>query len=73
MAGRESGCDSLSRVSHIPKSGATEEHPNTWHVDLAAKTKVAQVGLDWHQKGDLFTAQWAQDTSGGCTILTGCS
>ncbi|KAK4829588.1 hypothetical protein QYF61_005688 [Mycteria americana] len=50
--------------AHIPKGRATEEHQNNQQVDQAAKTEVTQVDLDWQHKGELFTAQWAHDTSG---------
>ncbi|KAK4823895.1 LOW QUALITY PROTEIN: hypothetical protein QYF61_007960 [Mycteria americana] len=33
-------------------------------VDQAAKIEVTQVDLDWQDKGELFIAQWAHDTSG---------
>ena len=49
--------------AHVPKSQATEEHQNNHQVDQAAKIEVAQVGLDWQHKGELFIAQWAHDTS----------
>ncbi|KAK4810590.1 hypothetical protein QYF61_007327 [Mycteria americana] len=50
--------------AHVPKSQATEEHQNNEQVDQAAKIEVAQVDLDWQQKGELFIAWWAHDTSG---------
>jgi len=50
--------------AHIPKSQTTEEHQNNHQVDQAAKNEVSQVDLDWQHKGELFTAQWAHDTSG---------
>ncbi|KAK4810994.1 hypothetical protein QYF61_014466 [Mycteria americana] len=50
--------------AHVPKSRATEEHQNNQQVDQAAKIEVAQVDLDWQQKGELFIARWAHDTSG---------
>ncbi|KAK4807085.1 hypothetical protein QYF61_018426 [Mycteria americana] len=50
--------------AHVPKSRATEEHQNNQQVDQAAKMEVAQVGLDWQHKGELFIARWAHDTSG---------
>lgn len=48
----------------MPKSCATEEHQNNQQVDKAAKTGIAQRDLDWVQKGELFIAQWAHETSG---------
>ena len=42
---------------HVPNSGATEERLKNQQVDQAAKTEVAQVDLDWQQKGELFVAQ----------------
>jgi len=50
--------------AHVPKSGAGEECQNNKQVDQAAKIKAAQVDLDWQQKGEMFIAQWAHDTSG---------
>ncbi|KAK4810971.1 hypothetical protein QYF61_014443 [Mycteria americana] len=50
--------------AHVPMSRATEEHQNNQQVDQAAKIEVAQVDLDWQQKGELFIAQWAHDPSG---------
>ncbi|KAK4814078.1 hypothetical protein QYF61_007052 [Mycteria americana] len=50
--------------AHVPKSRATEEHQNNLQVDQAAQTEVAQVDLDWQQKGELFIVRWAHDTSG---------
>jgi len=50
--------------AHVPKSRATEEHQNNHQVDQAAKIEVAQVDLDWQQKGELFIARWAHETSG---------
>ena len=37
--------------AHIPKNWATEEHQQ---VDQTAKIAVAQVHLDWQQKGELL-------------------
>ncbi|KAK4815608.1 hypothetical protein QYF61_004823 [Mycteria americana] len=48
----------------VPKSQATEEDQNNQQVDQAAKIAVAQVDLDWQDKGELFIAPWAHDTSG---------
>ena len=50
--------------THIPKSLATEEHRNNQQVDQAAKIEVAEVGLDWQHKSELFLSHWAHDTSG---------
>ncbi|KAK4830667.1 hypothetical protein QYF61_012767 [Mycteria americana] len=50
--------------AHVPKSRATEEHQNNQQVDQAAQIEVAQVDLDWQDKGELFIAWWAHDTSG---------
>ncbi|KAK4832710.1 hypothetical protein QYF61_025171 [Mycteria americana] len=50
--------------AHVPKSQATEEHQNNQQVDQAAQIEVAQVDLDWQDKGELFIAWWAHDTSG---------
>lgn len=33
-------------------------------MDQTAKTEVAQIGLDWHHKGELFPAWWVHDTPG---------
>ncbi|KAK4828801.1 hypothetical protein QYF61_000858 [Mycteria americana] len=49
--------------AHVPNSRATEEHQNNQQVDQAAKIEVAQVGLDWQHKGELFIAWWAHDSS----------
>ncbi|KAK4817080.1 hypothetical protein QYF61_027911 [Mycteria americana] len=50
--------------AHVPKSWATEEHQNNQQVGQAAKTKVAQVDLDWQHKGKLLIAWWAHVSSG---------
>jgi len=50
--------------AHVPKRRAIEEQQNNHQVDRAAKIKVAQTDLDWQQKGELFLAQWAHETSG---------
>ena len=50
--------------AHVPKSWATEEQKNYHQVDQAAKIEVAQIDLDWQNKGELFLAQWAHETSG---------
>ncbi|KAJ7411096.1 hypothetical protein BTVI_51222 [Pitangus sulphuratus] len=34
------------------------------HVDKAAKIGIAQVDIDWEQKGELFIDQWTHETSG---------
>ena len=49
--------------AHVPKSQATEEQKNNHQVDQAARI-VAQRDLDWQNKGELFLAQWAHETSG---------
>ncbi|KAK4833056.1 hypothetical protein QYF61_027718 [Mycteria americana] len=63
---RESSYPKIQMKSsvHVPKTWATEEHQNNQQVDQAAKTEVAQVDLGWQHKGELFIAQWDQDTSG---------
>ncbi|KAK4807223.1 LOW QUALITY PROTEIN: hypothetical protein QYF61_024343 [Mycteria americana] len=50
--------------AHVPKSWATEEHQSNPQVDQAAKFEVVQVDLNWQNKGELFIARWAHDTSG---------
>ena len=50
--------------AHVPRSRATEEQQNNHQVDRAAKTEVAQRNLDWQNKGELFLARWAHETSG---------
>ena len=50
--------------AHVPTSRATEEQQNNHQVDRAAKPEVAQIDLDWQNKGELFLARWAQETSG---------
>jgi len=50
--------------AHVPKSRATEEQQNNHQVDQAAKIEVAQIDLDWQNKGELFLARWAHETSG---------
>ncbi|GAB0207963.1 hypothetical protein GRJ2_003262000 [Grus japonensis] len=51
--------------AHVLKSRATEELQNNQQVDQAAKIEVAQVDLDWQQKGELFIARGgAHDPSG---------
>jgi len=50
--------------AHVPKSRATEEQKNNHQVDQAAKIEVAQIDLDWQNKGELFLARWAHETSG---------
>lgn len=37
--------------AHVHKSQSSEEHQNNQQVDIAAKIKVAQVGLDWQHFG----------------------
>jgi len=49
--------------AHVPNCRTTEEHQNNHQVDQAAKIEVAQVYLDWQQKGELFIARWAHETS----------
>ena len=49
--------------AHVPKSQATEEQKNNHQVDQAARI-VAQRVLDWQNKGELFLARWAHETSG---------
>ncbi|XP_048786341.1 uncharacterized protein LOC125686417 isoform X3 [Lagopus muta] len=50
--------------AHVPKSRATEEQQNNHQVDRAARIEVAQIDLDWQNKGELFLARWAHETSG---------
>ena len=50
--------------ARVPKSRATEEQQNNHQVDRAAKMEVAQIDLDWQNKGELFLARWAHKTSG---------
>ena len=54
----------LHADAHVPKSWATEEQKNNHQVDQAARIKVAQIDLDWKNKGELFLARWAHETSG---------
>ncbi|XP_048808481.1 uncharacterized protein LOC125696616 [Lagopus muta] len=42
--------------AHVPKSRATEEQQNNHQVDRAARIEVAQIDLDWQNKGELFLA-----------------
>jgi len=49
---------------HVPRSWDTKEHQNNQQMDQAYETEVAQVDLNWQQKGELFIARWAHDTSG---------
>ena len=46
------------------KYRATEEHQNNQQVDQAVNAEVAEVDLDWQQKGELFIDPWVHDTSG---------
>ena len=50
--------------AHVPKSRATEEQQNNHQVDGDAKIEVAQIDLDWQNKGELFLARSAHETSG---------
>ena len=50
--------------AHVPKSRATEEQKNNHQVYQAAKIEVAQIDLDWQNKGELFLARWTHETSG---------
>ena len=50
--------------AHVPKSRATEEQQNNHQVDRAVKIEVAQIDLDWQNKGELFLAQWAHEALG---------
>ena len=43
--------------AHVPKNRATEEQQNNHQVDRTAKIEVAQIDLDWHNKGELFLAR----------------
>jgi len=43
--------------AHFPDCRTTEEHQNNHQVGQAAKIEVAQVDLDWQQKGELFIAR----------------
>ena len=49
--------------AHVLKNQATEEQQNNHQVDQAARTEVAQIDLDWQNKGELFLARWAHETS----------
>ena len=49
--------------AHVPKSRASEEQQNNHQVEQAARTEVAQIDLDWQNKGELFLAWWAHETS----------
>ena len=40
--------------AHMPKIRATEEQQNNHQVDPSAKIEVAQIDLDWQNKGELF-------------------
>lgn len=48
----------------MPKTHATEEHKNKKQVEKTVKIEVAQVDLNWEQKGKLFVAQYAHETLG---------
>ena len=48
--------------AHVPKGLATEEQQNH-QVDQAAKIELAQIDLDWQNKGELFLDWWAHETS----------
>lgn len=50
--------------AHVPKSRAAAEHQNNERVEMAARTEIAQVNLDWERKGELFVARWAHETLG---------
>lgn len=50
--------------AHVPKSRATEEQKNNHQVDRAPRIEVAQIDLDCQNKGELFLAWWAHETSG---------
>ena len=43
--------------AHVPKSWAAEEQQNNHQVDRAARIEVAQIDLDWQNKGELFLAR----------------
>ena len=46
------------------KYPATEEHQNNQQVDQAVNAEVAEVDLDWQQKGEWFIDPWVHDTLG---------
>lgn len=50
--------------AHVPQSHATEEYQSNERVAKAAKIGIAQVDVDWEQKGELFIALWAHGASG---------
>ncbi|KAK4826729.1 hypothetical protein QYF61_010982, partial [Mycteria americana] len=50
--------------NQVVKVRHVDAHASEEHVDQAAKIEVAQVDLDWQDKGGLLIAQWAHDTSG---------
>ena len=50
--------------AHVPKSRASEEQQNNHQVEQAARIEVAQIDLDWQNKGELFLAWWGHETSG---------
>ena len=50
--------------AHVPKIRATEEQKNNHQVDRAARIEVAQIDLDWQNRGELFLARWDHETSG---------
>jgi len=50
--------------AHVPNNRATEEQKNNHQVDRAARTEVAQIDLDWQNKGELLLALWVHETSG---------
>ena len=47
-----------------PRVGLRKNRKITNEVDQAARIEVAQIDLDWQNKGELFLARWAHETSG---------
>ena len=52
------------KARHVPKSRSTEVQKNNHQVDRDVKIEVAQIDLDWQNKGELFLARWAYEISG---------
>lgn len=50
-------------AAHVPKSCATEEDQYNQQMYRAARSEVAREDLSGQQKGELFLAWWAHDTS----------
>ena len=54
---KEYGCKGVPCRCSRAQSRATEEQQNNHQVDQAARIKVAQIDLDWQNKGELFLAR----------------